>query len=375
MPVNITWDRFWKGGFVSSMGPITDIRQLTELAPATGEKLQAVTDKYVFRLSEYYRALINWDDPEDPIRHIVIPNLTELDEYGRLDPSDEAENYAVPGCQHKYGPTALLLVSEVCAAYCRFCFRKRLFKADVHEAALDVSAGIDYIARHPEINNVLLTGGDPLMLSVRRLDDILRRLRALTHVGIIRIGSKVPAFDPGRIVGNSALLNTLGRYSRSDARIYVMAHFNHPRELTPQALAAVDSLQRAGVAVANQTPILRKINADADVLGELLNGLAAAGVTPYYIFQNRPVAGNADFVVPLAQAYEIVEGAKTRTSGLGKRVKFIMSHASGKIEVLAVTDGKIHLKYHQARKPTDLGRYMVFDLPSGAAWFDDLTGL
>lgn len=351
---------------------ITDIKHVTNLPHEVRDQLSAVTSEYVFRLSEYYHSLINWDDPDDPIRHIVIPHLTELDEYGKLDPSNEAENYVARGCQHKYQQTALLLVSEVCASYCRFCFRKRLFKKDVHETSLDVSEGIKYIAAHPSINNVLLTGGDPLMLSVRRLENIIRQLREIPHVRIIRIGSKVPAFDPKRISENDELLAMLSRYSYRDARIYVMAHFNHPRELTNESLTAVEKLQQAGVTVVNQTPLLRKINADPEVLGELFNKLSWAGVTPYYVFQNRPVAGNSSFVVPLAEAYEIVEQAKARTSGLGKRIKFVMSHASGKIEILAVADGKIYLKYHQARNPEDIGRFMIYDLKPGAAWFDDL---
>lgn len=241
----------------------------------------------------------------------------------------------------------------------------------MHEASLDVSEGVAYIAAHPEINNVLLTGGDPLMLSVRRLDEILTQLRALPHVRIIRLGSKVPAFEPSRITDE--LLEMLARHTGPAARVYVMAHFNHPRELTSEALAGLARLQRAGVTVVNQTPLLRKVNDDPVVLGELLDRLSWAGVTPYYVFQNRPVAGNASFVVPLAEAYEIVEGAKARTSGLGKRIKFCMSHATGKIEVLAVADGKIYLKYHQARRPQDSGgRFMVFDLPPEASWFDDL---
>src|SRR5690606_36614214 len=243
-------------GVVPAMRYMTNIQQVQELAPEERDKLSAVTGEYVFRLSKYYHSLIDWEDPDDPMRHIVIPHPTELDEYGRLDPSDEAENYVAPGCQHKYGPTALLMVSEACASYCRFCFRKRLFKEDVQEASLDVSEGIRYIAAHPEINNVLLTGGDPLLLSVRRLDELLRALREIPHVKIIRIGSKVPAFDPESITGNGDLLAMLARHTRADARIYVMAHFNHPRELTPQAVAAVDALMQAGVTVVNQTPLL-----------------------------------------------------------------------------------------------------------------------
>lgn len=351
----------------------TDIRQVHQLPESEREQLVPVTGTYVFRVNDYYLSLIDWNDPDDPIRRIVIPDPAELDEYGTLDPSDEASNYVARGCQHKYASTALLLVSEVCGAYCRFCFRKRLFKNDVaSETSLDVTPGLAYIAAHPEISNVLLTGGDPLILGTRRLDQILSALRAIPHVKIIRLGSKMPAFEPVRISEDAELLQVLARHSRPEARIYVMTHFNHPRELTPRALRCIAALQEAGVMMVHQTPLLKGVNDDPAVLGELLDQLSWCGVTPYYIFQNRPVAGNASFVVPLRTAHAVVEAAKACTSGLGKRVKFVMSHASGKIEVCAVEGDRIYLKYHQARNPADAGRFMIGRLPEGAGWFDDL---
>jgi lysine 2,3-aminomutase len=356
------------------VGYRTDIGQIDQLPEPERQALAPVTSEYVFRISDYYLSLIDWDDPADPLRRIVIPAQEELKEFGRLDPSDEAANYVAKGCQHKYPPTALLLVSDVCGAYCRFCFRKRLFRDDVadDQVSLDVSEGLAYIAAHPEINNVLLTGGDPLILSAGRLDRVLTALRAIPHVRIIRLGSKMVAFDPERIAGDAALLEVLARHNRTEARIHVMAHFNHPKELTPQAMACLAALQAAGVTIVNQTPLLRKVNDNPAVLGELLDRLSWAGVTPYYVFQNRPVAGNADFVVPLAEGFAAVEAAKARTSGLGKRIKYVMSHASGKIEVLAVEGDLIYLKYHQARRPEDQGRFMIRRLSEGAGWFDEL---
>ncbi|HWI63234.1 MAG TPA: KamA family radical SAM protein [Symbiobacteriaceae bacterium] len=356
------------------MGYRTDIRQIDQLSEAERLELLPVTGEYVFRISDYYLKLIDWDDPADPLRRIVIPTVAELKEYGRLDPSDEAINYVAKGCQHKYQSTALLLVSDVCGAYCRFCFRKRLFRDDVPDdhTSLEVSEGLAYIAAHPEINNVLLTGGDPLILSAGRLDRILTALRAIPHVKIIRLGSKMVAFDPERIAGDTALLDVLARHGRPDARIHIMAHFNHPKELTAEAMQCVAALQGAGAIVVNQTPLLRGVNDDPAVLGELLDRLSWAGVTPYYVFQNRPVAGNADFVVPLAEGVAVVEAAKARTSGLGKRLKYVMSHSTGKIEVLAVAGDRIYLKYHQARRPEDQGAFLIRHLPAGAGWFDDL---
>jgi KamA family protein len=302
---------------------------------------------------------------------LVIPTSEELLEYGRWDASDEDTNYIVKGCQHKYSTTALLLVSEVCGAYCRYCFRKRLFRSDVKEAMSDVSEGIEYIKNTPEINNVLLTGGDPLILGTPKLRSILEKLRSIDHVQIIRIGSKIPVFNPARIYEDDELLSLFKQYSTEKKRIYLMSHINHPREFTEQALKAVQALHDAGVIIVNQTPVLRGINDDPMVLSELLDQLSWAGVTPYYFFVNRPVAGNSSFVLPLERVYNIVEEAKARTSGLGKRVKLVMSHTSGKIEILAIHNGKAYLKYHQSRDG-DYGKFMILDCPPTATWFDDL---
>ncbi|TMV49011.1 KamA family radical SAM protein [Paenibacillus mesophilus] len=352
---------------------ITDIGKITAIPETERKRLKQITEKFVFRVNDYYLNLIDWDDPEDPIRKLVIPNEGELAEYGRWDASDEDTNYVVPGCQHKYRTTALLIVSEVCGAYCRYCFRKRLFRNDVKEAMSDVDPGLDYIAKHPEINNVLLTGGDSLILATPKLRSIFERLRDMEHVKIIRLGSKLPVFNPMRIYEDKDLLETIREFSNADRRIYVMAHINHPREITAEAKRGFEALHEAGAIVVNQTPVLKGINDDPAVLGELLDRLSWAGVTPYYFFINRPVAGNRDFVLTLAEAYRIVEEAKARTSGLGKRIRLSMSHTSGKIEILAVEDGKAYLKYHQSRDG-QYGKFMVLDCPKDASWFDDLPG-
>jgi len=351
----------------------TDISKLDRLTETEKIALKKVTEKFVYRLNDYYISLIDWSDLNDPIRRLVIPDSEELLEYGRWDASDEAMNFAVKGCQHKYAATALLLVSEVCGAYCRFCFRKRLFRTDVKEAMSDVSEGIEYIRNHPEINNVLLTGGDPLILATAKLEMIIEQLREIEHVNIIRIGSKLPVFNPMRIYEDERLLKLLAKHSTEEKRIYVMAHINHPKEITPQAKQAFKALHESGVIVVNQTPVLKGINDSPEVLGELLDRLSWAGVTPYYFFVNRPVLGNKSFVLTLEKVYQIVEEAKARTSGLGKRVRLVMSHSSGKVEILAIEDGKAYLKYHQSRYG-DYGKLMILDCPQDATWFDDLPG-
>lgn len=350
---------------------ITNINKIPNLSEEEKKALQVVTEKFVFRVNDYYLNLIDWSDPNDPLRKLVIPASEELNEYGRWDASDEDTNYVVEGCQHKYSTTALLLVSEVCGAYCRYCFRKRLFRSDVKEAMTDVTPGLEYIRNTPEINNVLLTGGDPLMLGTPKLRWLLESLREIDHVQIIRIGSKIPVFNPMRISEDKELLALLKEHSSVNKRIYVMAHINHPREITAEALKAIDALHEAGVVVVNQTPVLKGINDDPTVLGALLDKLSWAGVTPYYFFINRPVAGNSSFVLSLEEAYKIVEEAKAKTSGLGKRVKLVMSHTSGKIEILAIENGMAFLKYHQSRDG-EYGKLMVLECPPTASWFDDL---
>jgi len=350
-----------------------NLSQVEQLTDAEKKALAPVAEKFKFRANDYYLGLINWDDPDDPIRKIVIPEQGELADFGVLDASNEESNYVVPGCQHKYPHTALLLCNEVCGAYCRFCFRKRLFMDDNEEVVNDVSEGIDYIRRHSAITNVLLTGGDPLLMATRKLEAILRPLRQIKHVGIIRLGSKMPAFNPYRIIDDPELAGMLSHYSTRQKRIYVMAHYNVPQELTDVSCLALDLLMKSGVVTVNQTPILKGINDDAKVLAELMRRLSFAGVPPYYFFQCRPTEGNGPYEVPLVRSYALLEEAKRHVSGLAKRARLVMSHERGKIEMVGLTNEHIYLRYHRARDAEDEGRFMVFHRDDDAFWFDDLV--
>lgn len=350
----------------------TRLEAIPELSAMDRERLREVTDLYVFRSNDYYNGLIDWDDPDDPIRRIIIPEATELDPSGLLDASNEEANTVVPGLQHKYPHTALLLVNDVCGGYCRFCFRKRLFMNGNDEVVRDIAPGLDYIRRTPRITNVLLTGGDPLLLATHRLEKIIAELRRIPHVRIIRIGSKMPAFNPFRILDDPGLAAMLSRHSRPRRRIYIMAHFNHPRELTAEAVLGVHELLRAGVIVTNQTPLLRGVNDSSEVLAELFRSLSFLGVPPYYLFQCRPTRGNAGFAVPMVEGYRHFEDAHRRVSGLAKRARYVMSHDLGKIEIVGVDRDRIYLKFHRARRPEDAGRLLVFTRDDRAAWLDDL---
>jgi KamA family protein len=352
---------------------VTRLDRVAGLSHEERRALVPVADRFEFRASEYYLSLIDWNDPHDPLRRIVIPCLDELEPWGRMDPSSEETYQVVPGVQHKYTSTALLLASDVCGGLCRFCFRKRLFIRRKDEVNTDVSEGLAYIARHREINNVLITGGDALMIPTPRLAGIIEELRKIDHVRIIRLGSKMPAYNPWRIIGDPDLVDLIRRFSDPRNRIYIMVHFNHWRELTDEAIRALALLQGAGAIVCNQTPLIRGVNDDPKTLARLLDELSFAGAPPYYVFQCRPTVGNKTFAVPVEESYRIFDAARAFCSGLAKRARFCMSHAEGKIEVVGLSDEHIFFKFHRAAAVQDSARFMVFARNPEAYWFDDYT--
>ena len=182
----------------------------------------------------------------------------------------------------------------------------------------------------------------------------------------------MPAFNPYRIIEDPTLHSMFERYSTADAgRIYVMCHFNHPVELTPVAKEGLQCLQEHSVVTINQTPMIHGINDDPAILSELMNELSYMGVPPYYVFQCRPTEGNESYSVPIEQAFRIFSRAVERMSGLAKRARFSMSHVTGKIEVLGLTDDRILFKYHRAANPRHVGRILMFRRNPDAFWFDD----
>ncbi|MBC8469642.1 MAG: KamA family radical SAM protein [Planctomycetes bacterium] len=349
----------------------TRIERLEQLSEQERTRIKEVTETFPFRSNDYYLSLINWDDPDDPIRKIIIPNLHELEKWGRLDPSDEESYTIIPGLEHKYHSTALLVISNVCEGICRYCFRKRVFIDTQRTYLHDPAAAMQYITEHKEITNVLLSGGDPFALETSKLENIIRQLREIEHVQIIRIGTKMPAFNPHRIIKNTALLEMISKYSTEQKKIYIMTHFDHPRELTDVAVKSVNLLHKAGALLANQTPLIRGVNSNPLILAELLGKLSFIGAVPYYIFQCRPAIGNKSYTVPIEKGYEIIEQAKSMVSGLAKRARYTMSHTSGKIEILGKTKKFVYFKYLRAADDQDSGRFLVFKSNPNAYWFDD----
>lgn len=363
-----------ESGCVSrSAGYVTDVSHLVNIGPEERARLAAVTERFDFRASEHYLGLIDWSDPADPIRTLIVPREGELDEFGSPDASDEASNTILPGLQHKYSDTALLLCVEACGGYCRYCFRKRIFARDANETARDLDPALDYIRNHPEITDVLLTGGDALLLSTRRLARLLRSLREIPHVRTVRLGTKMPAFDPYRLLGDEELHELLAEQSGPGGRIYLMCHFDHPREFTEPAIEAVDLAVRLGVICANQCPVVAGVNDDAAVLRELFETSASVGCPQYYLFQGRPTIGNAPFRVPITRGWELFSEARRTASGLARRARFCMSHATGKVEIVGVDEEHIYMRYHRAKNPADHDRFFVCRRDDDAVWLDDLT--
>lgn len=351
---------------------ITNPLKIPNIDNTSAEIIKKVSQKFVFRANDYYLNLINWEDENDPIRQLIIPRIEELNDWGKLDASNEKAYTVAKGCQHKYRDTALLLVNEVCGAYCRYCFRKRLFMNDNDEASLDVSSGIEYISGHKEITNILLTGGDPLIMATKKLADIFKRIEHIPHIGIVRIGTKMTAFNPYRILNDPELLQLISDFTAKGKAVYIMNHFDHPRELTDAAEEALKALMKAGAICVNQCPIIKGVNDDAATLAELFRKLSFIGAPQYYLFQGRPTEGNDPYKVSIIRSYEIFEKAKERISGLAKRVKLSMSHETGKIEIIGADANFIFLKYHRAHNEENLGKILIYKRNDEAYWLDDL---
>jgi len=350
---------------------LSKVEQIEGLPQSQKAEVARVAETYRFRSNDYYLSLIDWDDPDDPIRRIIIPHQCELEEWGSLDPSDEKSITVMPGVEHKYSSTAVFLVTNVCGGICRYCFRKRVFIDSKDEILTDISAAAEYVRQHSEITNILMTGGDALMLSTPRLEKIIDAVLPIDHVKIIRLGTKMPAFNPYRVVDDPKLPKLIEKCLDNGKQVYIMTHFNHVREITDVAVEAVKILHHAGAVLCNQTPIIRGVNDSPEVLIDLFRKLSFIGVPPYYVFQCRPSSGNRSYAVPVEECYEVFEQAKTKVSGLAKRARFTMSHRSGKVEIVGMTGKHIYIKYHRSKNDSDSGSFHVFKRNPNAYWLDD----
>jgi KamA family protein len=365
----------WEDKLKASVDSLEKLRNYLDLSNIEAQQLKEVVKRHPMRITQYYMSLIDPNDPNDPIRRMVIPSMKELNTSGKYDTSGEFENTKLVGLQHKYSQTALILATNRCAAYCRYCFRKRLVGLSNKEIIRKFSEAADYIKDHKEINNVLISGGDPFVLPTQLIEELLELLAPISHLCFIRFGTRVPVTFPGRILGDGDLLEVLERHSQKNKRIHIVTHFNHPREITTKSTDAIDRLIRRGMIISNQTVLLKGVNDNSDTLAELQNKLVSIGVNPYYVFQCRPVKRvKHHFQVSLYRGYKLIENAKTMLNGHGKRFRYIMSHRTGKIEVIGITPNEKYFifKYHQAKTPSKIGSVFRRRLDKVAGWLDDL---
>src|SRR5688500_1201994 len=271
--------------------------------------LQPAFDNFQMRITPAALDLIQ--EPGDPMWNQYVPTMQELDVVdGVIDSLDEDGDSPVPNITHRYPDRALFLVSPVCASYCRFCTRRRRV-GDPETIPLDrYDSAFGYTASHPESRDVILSGGDPMMLSDRRLEYIFQKLRAIPHVEIIRIGSRITSHLPERIT--LEFCEMVQKYHP----IFMNTHFNHPSELTPAAVAALDRLSRAGISLGCQTVLLRGVNDDPKVMMKLMHELLKARVRPYYIYMAYQVAGGEPFRTTVKKGMEIIQALRGWTSGL-----------------------------------------------------------
>ncbi len=326
---------------------VTDPAELAARFTIDPVPLQEVAARYPMRITPYYLDLI--EAPEDAVWRQCVPDARELAPCAEpADPLAEERLSPVPLVVHRYPDRVLLLASGECAVYCRFCTRKR----KVGCAAMGVSderldAAIDHIARTPQIRDVILSGGDPLLLEDDCLERLLQRLRAIHHVEIIRLGSRVPVTLPERITDE--LCAMLRRYHP----LYLNTHFNHPRELTPQAAAACARLADAGLPLGNQTVLLREVNDSPAVMKELVKGLLRMRVRPYYLHHMDLAAGTRHFRTCIEAGLDIVAALRGPVSGLAVP-HYVIDAPGGK--------GKIPL---QPEHLVRLGETALLRTPSG----------
>ena len=362
-----TWQNLIRDGYRD----VALLQERLQIPPERVEDLCKVQEKFPMLVNSYYLSLIDPADPDDPIRKLSIPSEEELDLSGMEDTSGEHSNTVIPGVQHKYRQTALVLSTSACALFCRHCFRRRFVGVSEEETAQSPADVAAYVAAHPEITNVLVSGGDAFMNSNEVIREYLEELCAIEHLRIIRFGTRTPVVLPQRITQDEELTDMLAEFSRRK-QLYIVTHFDHPNEITDESRAAVRKLLECGVPVRNQTVLLRGINDSADVLAELLEGVSSIGVVPYYVFQCRPVTGvKSRFQVPLAESAAIVDKARRALDGPAKSFRFAMSHETGKIEILGKADnGELLFKYHQAKDRSRLGKIFSIALEDGACWLE-----
>ena len=307
---------------------ITRIDQLPDNFPVDRDNLHAVIRTYPMRINPYYFQLIQ--KPGDPFWLQAVPDPLELaDTVCYDDPLDEENLSPVPNLVHKYPDRALFLVSSQCAMYCRFCTRKRKVgtgKMQISDAT--VTAGLEYLKQTPAVHDVLVSGGDPLLLPDEKLDWILASLRKIKSIEIIRIGTRVPCTLPMRVT------QKLARLLKKYHPLYINTHFNHPDEMTQEASLACNRLADAGIPLGCQTVLLKGVNDKSEIIRQLMHKLLLNRVKPYYLFQGDMTRGTNHFRTPIATGLKIMEFLEGHTSGMAVPALAVdLPHGCGKVRL------------------------------------------
>ncbi len=361
----------WKDELKENITTAEELKDLLNLTEEEITQMDRILEQFPMTVTRYYLSLINREDPKDPIRRMCIPTISENDLSGTFDTSGEESNTLMPGLQHKYTQTAMILSTNRCAMYCRHCFRKRLVGVPNDEILENFDKMAAYIDQHTEITNVLISGGDAFLINNRAIRRYLETFTAIDHLDLIRFGTRTPVVFPARIYDDPELLDIIREYS-AKKQIYVVTHFNHPNEFTAESKKAIKALQAAGAVVRNQTVLLKGVNDHPETMAKLLKLLTSWGIVPYYIFQCRPVSGvGAHFQVPLRDGYQIVEEAKYLQNGQGKGIRYVLSNTKGKIEILGpIDENRMVFKYHQSKYPENRGKILIQEIAPGQAWID-----
>jgi lysine 2,3-aminomutase len=321
----------WKWHFRNRISSVDELIRHIPLSAKDQEQVRLVTTKYPLSVTPYYFSLIDWANPDDPVRIQAIPSFKEigLAGMGMEDPLDEKGHSPVPGLVHRYPDRVLMVLTDICPMLCRHCTRKREWRHGgwMHTPE-EIERMLDYIRKTEGVRDVVISGGDPLTLSVRRLEEVLAGLKQIKHVEMVRIGTRFPVVLPQRI--DDELCSMLSKYGP----IWVNTHFNHPREITQEAAQACDRLLRAGIPVNNQSVLLRGVNDTVETQLRLCRELLRIKVRPYYLFQCDEVQGTEHLRTPVETGTRIIEGMRGHTSGLAVPTFVIdLPQGGGKVPV------------------------------------------
>ena len=336
----------WRWQLSHRLNSVADFEQIF---PLTESERHALNQPRIFRveLTPYFVSLIDPDNPYDPIRKQVIPTDAEIAPFtGMMEDSlAEDQHSPVPGLVHRYPDRVLMLITNQCACYCRYCTRSRLVGDPGQSfSSGDFEAQLDYLRNTPQVRDVLLSGGDPLTLAPKVLERVLRSLREIPHIEIIRVGSRVPVFMPQRVT--SELTDLLSQFHP----LWLNIHVNHPYEITAELAEACDKLSRAGIPLGNQSVLLAGVNDDAHVQRKLVQDLVRIRVRPYYLYQCDLVEGAGHFRTPVSKGIEIIEALRGHTSGFAVPTYVVDAPGGGgKIPVMpnyliSMSDNKVVLR-------------------------------